>query len=50
MLPDDIITYGYLVQESMHEYYNIVDSNQWGPIDSKIKSKDEHLLMKVSIV
>ena len=29
MQPDDIIKYGYLVQESMREYLKIVDSKKW---------------------
>ena len=29
MRPDDIIIYGSLVQETMHEYRNIFDSKRW---------------------
>ena len=50
MRPDDIITYDYLVREAMVEYHNIVDSNEWEPIDNKKISKDEPLLMMASTV
>ena len=50
MQPDEIITYGHLVQEAMREYRNIVDSKWWEPTDSKKKSQDDILLLKASTV
>ena len=44
--PDDIITYGTLVQEDMCEYRNILDSKRWEPTDSFKKSQDQPLLLK----
>ena len=38
MQPDEIISYGSLVQEAMREYHNIVDSKQWEPNDREKKS------------
>ena len=35
MRPDGIITFGFLVQESMREYRNIFDSNKLEPTDGK---------------
>ena len=46
----DIITYGFLVQEALREYRNIVDSKRWEPTDSKNVSKDKPLLLMVYIV
>ena len=45
---NDVITYGSLVQEAMHEYRNIFDSKRWEPTDSKNISKDEPLLLMSS--
>ena len=39
MKTDDIINYGYFVQEALREYRNIVESNQWEPTDGKKLSK-----------
>ena len=47
---EDIITYESLVQDYMHEYHNIVDSNQWKPTDSKEIYQDGPLLLKASTV
>ena len=47
---DDIITYGLLVQESLREYINIVNSKRWEPTDIKKISKDEYLLLTASNV
>ena len=33
---DDIITYGFLVQEYLQEYSNIVNSKRWEPTDIRI--------------
>ena len=48
--PDDIINYGYLVQESMREYRKIVDSKRWEPTDNNNIFKDEPLLLMNSTV
>ena len=48
MQTDDITTYGFLVQESLREYSNIVDSKRWEPTDIKNISKDEYLLLTAS--
>ena len=45
MQTDDIITYGFLSQESLREYSNIVNSKRWEPTDIKKISKDEYLLL-----
>ena len=45
MQTDDIITYGFLAQEYLWEYSNIVKSNRWEPTDIKNISKDESLLL-----
>ena len=45
---DDIITYGFLFQESLREYSNIVNSKRWEPTDIKKISKDESLLLTAS--
>ena len=45
---NDIITYGLLVQESLREYSNIVNSKWWEPTDIKKISKDEYLLLTAS--
>ena len=50
MQTDNIITYGFLVQEALREYSKIVDSKQWEHTDSKETSKDEPLLMMDSNV
>ena len=47
---DDIITYGFLVQESLREYSNIINSKRWEPTDIKNISKDESLLLTASTV
>ena len=44
MIPEEIITHGSLVQESMGEYHNIVSSKLWEPTDTKEKYQDEHFL------
>ena len=36
---DNIITYGFLVQEYLQEYSNIVDSKRWETTDIKKISK-----------
>ena len=48
--PDDIITYGSLVQGAMYEYQKNVESKLWEPTDSKNISKDVPLLLKDSTV
>ena len=50
MQTDDIITYGFLVQEYLREYSNIVDSKRWEPTDIKKIYKDESLLLTAYIV
>ena len=40
MQTGDIITYGFLVQESLREYSSIVNSKRWEPTDIKKVSKD----------
>ena len=45
MQTDDIITYGFLAQESLREYSNILNSKRWEPNDIKKISKDKYLLM-----
>ena len=50
MQTDDIITYGFLVQESLREYSNIVKSKRWEPTGIKKSSKDESLLLTASNV
>ena len=45
MQTDDIITYGFRVQESLQEYNNMFDSKRLEPNDSKKISKDKPLLM-----
>ena len=50
MQTDDIITYGFLVQESLREYSNIVNSKRQEHTDIKKISKDESLLMTASAV
>ena len=45
---DDIITHGFLAQESLQEYSNIVNSNRWEPTDIKKISKNESLLLMAS--
>ena len=42
---DDIITYGFLVQEYLREYSNIVNSKRWEPTDIKKVYKYESLLL-----
>ena len=42
---DNTITYGLLVQESLREYSNIVNSKRWETTDIKKISKDESLLL-----
>ena len=48
MQTDNIITYGFLVQESLQEYSNIVYLKRWEPTDSKNISKYEPLLLVAS--
>ena len=50
MQHDTIITYGYLVQEAMYKYRNIVDSKRWESTDNNKKSQDEPLILKASTV
>ena len=45
MQTDNIITYGFLAQESLQEYSNILNSKQWEPTDIEKISKDESLLL-----
>ena len=47
---DYIITYGFLVQESLQEYSNIFNSKLWETTDIKKISKDEYLLLTDSTV
>ena len=48
--PDDIITYGYHVQEAMRKYCSLFDSNEWETTYGKNNSKYEPLLLKASNV
>ena len=48
MKTDDIITYGFLAQEYLQEYINIVNSKRWEPTDIKKISKDESLHLTAS--
>ena len=50
MQTDDIITYGFLVQESFREYSNVLNSKRQEPTDIKKSSKDESLLLTASTV
>ena len=50
MQPEDIITYGSLVQEAMSQYHNIVDSKKCEPTDNKVTYKYELLLLMASTV
>ena len=50
MKTDDIITYGFLVQESLLEYSSIFNPNRWEPTDIKNISKDTYLLLTDSTV
>ena len=50
MQHDTIIAYGYLVQEAMYKYRNIVDSKRWESTDNNKKSQDEPLILKASTV
>ena len=45
MRPEELITYGSLVQEDMGEYHNVFTPKQWEPTDIKEKSQDEPLPM-----
>ena len=45
---NDIITYGFLAQESLREYSNIVNSKRWETTDIKDISKYESLLLTYS--
>ena len=40
-----IITYGFLVQEYLREYSNVINSKRWETTDIKKSSKDESLLL-----
>ena len=48
MQTDVIITYSFLVQESLREYSIIVNSKRWEPTDIEKISKDEYLLLTAS--
>ena len=48
MQTDDIITYGFLVKESLREYSNIVNSKWWEPTDIKNISKHKSLILTAS--
>ena len=50
MQTDDIIANCFLVQESLQEYRNIVNSKWWEPTDIKNISKDNSLLLPDSTV
>ena len=50
MQTDDISTYGFLVQENLREYNNIVHSKWLEPNDSKNASKDDYLILMDSTV
>ena len=50
MHTDDIINYGFLVQEYLQEHRNIVDSKRWELTDIKKISNDESLLLTASTV
>ena len=50
MKTDDIITYGFLFQEYLREYSNVVNSKRWEPTEIKKSSKDEYLLLTDSTV
>ena len=45
MQTDNIINYGFLVQEYLREYSNIFESKRWEPTGNKNTTKDEILLM-----
>ena len=45
---NNIITYGFLVQEAFREYSNIIDSKWWEPTDIEKISKYEYLLLTAS--
>ena len=47
---DDINTYGFLVQEYLQEYRNIIDSKRWEPTGVKKIYKYESLLLMDSTV
>ena len=50
MQTDDIITYGFLVQEYLREYSKVINSKRWELTDIKKSSKDESLLLTDSTV
>ena len=50
MQTDNIITYGFFVQEALREYRNFFDSKQREPINGKNISKDEPIIMMDSTV
>ena len=50
MHTDDIITFGFIVQEYLREYINIFNSKRWEPTDIKKISRDESLLLTASTV
>ena len=47
---DEIITYGFLVQEYMCGYLIIIESRRWETIYGKKNTQNEPLLMKASTV
>ena len=50
MQTDDIITYGFLVQESLREHSNIIVSQRWKTTDIMNISKYEYLILTASTV
>ena len=50
MQTDNIITYGFFVQEVLQEYNNIVESKRWEHTDSRKTCRYEPLLMMDSNV
>ena len=47
ILPEVLITYESLVQDTTHEYRNLVDSKWWEPSTGKEKSQEKPSLPKV---
>ena len=41
---EKLITYESLVQEDIHKYHDLVNSNRWGSASGKEKSQDQTLL------
>ena len=50
MHTDNIITYGFFVQESLREYRNVVDSKRWKPTNIKKIYKYASLLLTAPTV